>query len=252
MPTTIRYLLLTLFRDRLFHALLLGLVVIFSASLFLGGTALVEGAELSLVLCAGISRLYLMVGLILCVCFHVRRAFENREVDFFLSKPMTRAGFVFCYWLGFVAIALGFVVLLVALLAALFNMNTQGLLLFGGSVFLEALIVSAFALAASLIMQSAVNAALAGFGFYATGRLMGYMLSFLDKPGALQASVHDWADFALAATAMLLPRLDLFAKTDWLLYGLKTGDLWPFIVQAVVYVPLLLAMGMYDFARRQF
>ena len=56
----------------------------------------------------------------------------------------------------------------------------------------------------------------------------------------------------LAGTAMLLPRLDLFGKTSWLLYGFEMQGLWAFVLQSAVYVPLLLMMAMYDFTRRQF
>ena len=88
MLTTIRYLLLTALRDWLFLALPLGVIAIMGLSLFLGSTSLVEEREMALVLSAGLSRIYIMIGLILFICFHVRLSFENREIEMFLSKPM--------------------------------------------------------------------------------------------------------------------------------------------------------------------
>ena len=252
MLTTIRYLLLTALRDWLFLALPLGVGAITALSLFLGSTSLVEEREMTLVLSAGISRIYIMIGLILFICFHVRRSFENREIEMFLSKPMSRASFVLCYWIGFSVIAILFVAFLLAVLLLFIPSNLSGFLGFGFSMIAEALIVTAFALAAALIMQSAVSAVLASFAFYITGRMMGYMLAFLDRPGALNKDIHHWADFSFAATSMVLPRLDLFGKTIWLLRGFEISNIWPFLMQSAVYIPLLLLMGMYDFTRRQF
>ena len=252
MLTTIRYLLLTALRDWLFLALPLGVIAIMGLSLFLGSTSLVEEREMALVLSTGLSRIYIMIGLILFICFHVRRSFENREIEMFLSKPMSRASFVLCYWIGFSVIATLFVLFLFIMLLLFIPTNLMGFIGFAVSMFVEALIVTAFALAAALIMQSAVSAVLASFGFYIVGRMMGYMLAFLDRPGALNMNLHHWDDYILAGTSMLLPRLDLFGKTIWLLRGFEISAVWPFLLQAAVYIPLLLLMGMYDFTRRQF
>jgi hypothetical protein len=51
---------------------------------------------------------------------------------------------------------------------------------------------------------------------------------------------------------MLLPRLDLFGKTEWLLYGFDAHGVGIFLMQSAVYIPLLLMMGLYDFTRRNF
>jgi hypothetical protein len=252
MLTTIRYLLLTALRDWLFFALPLGVLAIMALSLFLSSTSLVEEREMSLVLSAGLSRIYIMIGLILFICFHVRRSFENREIEMFLSKPMSRASFVLCYWIGFSVIAALFVIFLFVVLLLFIPTNYSGFIGFAASMFAEAMIVTAFALAASLIMQSAVSAVLASFCFYFIGRMMGYMLAFLDRPGTFNPSLNHWDDFVMAGTSMLLPRLDLFGKTEWLLRGFELSGLWPFLVQSAVYIPLLLLMGMYDFTRRQF
>ncbi len=252
MFTTMRYLLLTALRDRLFFALPIGVALIAALSVFLGGTSLVEQQEMAIVYSAGLGRIYIMIGLILFICFHVRRSFENREIEMFISKPISRTSFVLSYWLGFSAIATLFVLFLSAVLAIFSPVLLKGVFFFGLSMIAESLIICAFALAAALIMQSAVSAVLASFGFYIVGRLMGYMLAFLDKPGALEITTSKWANFALAGTSTLLPRLDVFGKTEWLLYGFDWHGVGIFMMQSVIYIPLLLFMGMYDFTRRNF
>lgn len=253
MLTTIRYILLTALRDWLFTAVALGIFLITALSLFLGGTALVEKQELAMVYSAGACRIFVMVGLILFVSFHVRRAFENREIEMFISKPMSRMQFLFCYWLGFSVLSLLFVLLLIFSVGVLFGAHPAGMAVWALSILLESMIVTAFALAGALILKSAVSATLASFTFYTIARLMGFMLAFLDKPGALEGINHSkLTDYTMAITAVVIPRLDLFGKTEWLLYGFDGAGLWVFFLQAAIYVPLLLMMGMYDFTRKQF
>lgn len=253
MYTTIRYILLTAMRDWLFAAMTLGILLIVALSVFLGGTVLVEKQQFAMVLSAGGCRIFMMVGLMIFICFHVRRAFENREIEMFISKPMSRFLFLVCYWLGFSLLALLFVLLLILIIGVLFGANVSGIAMWSLSLFLEALIVTAFALACALILKSAVSAVLTSFCFYTIARLMGFMLAFLDKPGAFHGSAPvKITDFTMAVTALVIPRLDLFGKTDWLIYGYDGNSLWIFFLQAAIYVPLLLFMGMYDFTRKQF
>jgi len=51
----------------------------------------------------------------------------------------------------------------------------------------------------------------------------------------------------------LIPRMDFFTKSDWLINGIKDyGDLKLFALQAAIYIPLLLWAAIADFRRKQF
>ena len=53
--------------------------------------------------------------------------------------------------------------------------------------------------------------------------------------------------------SMIMPRLDLFTQSDWLVYGLiRLNELEYVLVQAVIYIPLLFAAAIIDFKRREF
>ena len=57
----------------------------------------------------------------------------------------------------------------------------------------------------------------------------------------------------LKVISMVIPRLDLFAKSDWLIYGLEyPSDLLLCGLQAVVFILFLQAMAVYDLKRKQF
>jgi ABC-type transport system involved in multi-copper enzyme maturation permease subunit len=262
MLTTIRYILLTAIRDWLFIGLLGLLALTLGISFFLGSTALVEQEQMVTSYMAGASRVILSLGLVIFVCFHVRRAFENREVEVILTRPISRTSFVFSYWAGFSVLSVAINLVLVILLATLLKVNMAGLLFWGSSVILEGLIVVAFALACSLILSSAVISVLVTCCFYFISRMMGFFTSVMLQKYSLSAGLDSfagWLRLLLESTSVALPRLDLYGKTKWLLYGIsQDADLWVghvipiFLMQAAVYIPLLLFMAMFDFKRRQF
>jgi len=105
MKTIIDYVLLTALRDRLFPALILGMILVAGVATALSGTSLVEEREMALVISAAVMRLVVVVGLIVFVSFHVRQAFETREIDLMLSRPVSRIALVFGWWSGFALVA---------------------------------------------------------------------------------------------------------------------------------------------------
>jgi hypothetical protein len=59
--------------------------------------------------------------------------------------------------------------------------------------------------------------------------------------------------YALIAVSTIVPRLDFFAKTQWLVYGFDTSQDWiVWVVQTAVFLPLLLLASIADFRRKQF
>jgi len=60
-------------------------------------------------------------------------------------------------------------------------------------------------------------------------------------------------DAVIHGVAAILPRLDLFARTDWLVHGLDgAAGLWLPAVQTAVYVPLLVVVAALDLRRKRF
>lgn len=254
MLTTIRYIFLTAVRDWLFIGLFLALLAAVGVSSFLGGTALVEEEQMKIAFISGSTRIVLIIGLITFVCFHVRRAFDNREIELILSKPISRTAFVLAYWLGFAFVAMMLVIPLSLFIFATLPVNPSGLLYWALSLSLECLLVVAFALFSSLILRSAVSSVLFCFAFYLVSRMMGFFLYILEKPIILKSiSLNIVTEKLLYLVSIILPRLDLFGKGKWLIYGVA-GDVsyQIFLPQALIYIPFLLAMAVFDFKRKQF
>lgn len=252
MLTNIRYILITALRDWLFIGLLVGILCATAISATLGSTAFLEEKEMTLTFAAGSARLILMVGLIVFVCFHIRSAFDTKEIDVILSRPISRANLVVAYWLGFAFVALLLILPVVGILAALGVLNAAGFFGWAVSLLLETLLVVALALFSAFALRSAVTSVIACMGFYVLSRMMAFFIVTSQSSMVAEQKFLP-LKWALQAISTLVPRLDFFAKSEWLVYGFTTSQDWVvFVVQAAIFMPLLLLASIVDFRRKQF
>jgi ABC-type transport system involved in multi-copper enzyme maturation permease subunit len=254
MWTNIRYILITAVRDRLFFGLLAALVLAALISRAMGYTAMLEPEQMTVTLNAAISRMILAVGLIVFVCFHVRHAFDSKEIDVLLSRPISRANVVLSYWLGFALIAMFLVIPVYGILYLNGILNNSGYLNWSVSLLLEMLLVVAIGLFAAFTLSSAVSSVLASLGIYVLSRMMGFFVATAEN-GVLfsDADVNSGLEYLIDGISLIIPRLDFFGKSSWLVYGSQMD--WEhllYVVQAGVFVPLLIVLTIIDFKRKQF
>jgi ABC-type transport system involved in multi-copper enzyme maturation permease subunit len=229
-------------------------------AVFFGSTTLVEQNLTTGVFIAGASRTVIIFGLTLFTCFHIRRGFENREIDLFLTKPITRSKFVLYYFSGLAFLSFSIIAPLILMMLfflkiALLWGNQNGFILWGVSLFLESLIVIAFALFASLTINSAIASVLVCFAFYTFSRVFGYFLITIHNPFAagLTGELGTVYKKVLWLIGMLVPRLDRYANSEWLIYGISSfREFITFSTASLIYVALLLSMAIYDFKHREF
>ncbi len=258
MKTNIRYILLTALRDWLFAGLLLGVCFAVLISSAMGDMAMVEPERLKVVYAAASCRMLLVLGLIVFVCFHVRQAFDNKEIDVFLSRPISRPNLVLSYWLGFATAALLLIVPTLAILwlVGAADINLVGFWAWAGTFFLEGMLVVAVALFCSFTLKSGVTSVLAAFGFYILSRMMGFFIATSQSSLLFNSrEVNELSRTLMEYLAIVVPRLDFFAKTEWLIYGSQSDSMsmiWLPLIQAAIFIPLLLAAATIDFKRKQF
>lgn len=254
MKSIIKYTLITAIRDWLFVALFILILASYYLSSFMGNTALVEQSQMTLAYFAGLSRLLVNIGFIVFICFHVRRAFDNREIESILSKPISRTEFVLAYWISFIILTLLAIIPVIIILSTLTIANSAGITYWCLSLITEVAIICAFSLMAALMMKSAVFAVMSSLTFYFISRLMGFFTLALNKQDMLVSGgdVNSFMIKSLKIISSVIPRLDLYAKSKWLIYGVEgQADLWIFQAQSI-YIFLLLAMTIFDFKRKQF
>jgi len=254
MFSNIRYVLLTATRDRLFIGLLLGILAAAYISSVLGSTAMLETAQMTLSFSAASARVIIMIGLIVFIGFHMRNAFDAREIDVLLSRPISRTSLVISYWLGFITVGTLLVIPTIIMIYFVGVLNMTGFMLWSLSLILECWLVVSIALFASLTVKSGVGTVLSSLAIYAISRMMGFFVA-TTKTGILfeAEQVNTGARWLMTAVSTVVPRLDFFAKSQWLIYGAKSyDDLMLFLLQSAVFIPLLLVASVIDFKRKQF
>lgn len=253
MAAIARYIILIALRDRLFLGMIVGVLAISYLSYILGATALVEERQTALTLAAGASRIVIMLGLMVFVCFHIHLAFDSREMDVQLARPISRTTLVLGYFTGFALIAFALCLPLMAVLALLQPTSWSGFAAFAVSLYAEALMVAGFAMFAAFTLKSAVNAVLAASAFYVLARLIGFFLIMLmGHPVFSSKMLHDLSSGAVNVVSYIVPRLDFFANSGWLHYGATGQDWLLFGAQSLIFVPLLLCATMLDIRRKAF
>lgn len=254
MWTNVRYVMLTAIRDKLFVGLLLGLVFAAGVASALGATALLEPEQMTIAFTAAASRIILMVGIIVFIAFHIRNAFDNRELDLLLSRPISRTQLVCSYWLGFGVVASLLCLPVVIIVLYLGVYDVQGFLLWSISLLLESWLVVSLTLFVAMTFKSGVSTVLSALGFYTLSRMMGFFVATMRSNGLFELhSIELLAKWTMKIISIVIPRADFFGKSRWLIYGVENAsDWWLCLIQSACFIPLLLTATLWDFSRKQF
>lgn len=266
----VNYVLTAARRDKIMMVLVLMTAILASVAIFMGAATVTERQSFVLVLGAGGFRFLGAAGIVLFCSFYIRRAFDSKEVEFLLARPITRVSFLVSHAVAFTIIALVVALIMTLPVLALGGAHA-GIFVWGASLAVECSIMALVALFFSMVLSSAAGSALAAFGFYALARMSGTLIGIASLPPS------NWA-FAILSNIMkilsiLIPRLDLMSQTSWLIYGVEgtagvkfmpdtssyaywlsahLGLAGFILLQGVIFGLLLLAAAYSDFSRRRF
>lgn len=254
----IRYVLMAAIRDKLLWGIAATSILGVCLSIFSGSAAIVEQNQFILTYMAGGLRIIALLGLTLFTVFYVRRSFDSRDVEFLLTRPISKGAFVFSHMtaLSILTIFAGiFISVIMAFIAYHYDVHSSFYLWCFGITF-ELMIVVNVAFFFSMVLSSPVTAGMATFGFYTLARLMGQLLSILHhtpQPTNLQDQMMNGLGYLFSAISVVFPRLDLLAQTSWLIYGGGSFSSWIFIIaQGVAFLSLVSVATWLDLRRRQF
>lgn len=266
----IRYVLTAALRDRLAATFLTMIVLSASLAVFLGGASVAEPEAFAMVFGAGGLRILGVTGVVLFCSFYVRRSFEHKEVEFLLSRPISRMTFLLSHAVSFIIIACIAALVVSLAVAILGKPEFYGLLAWGYSLAVEYAVMAVMALFFSMVLSSAAGSALAALGFYVLCRLIGTLLGIAHA--APDSKIFLILNKVMELISILVPRLDLMGQTSWLVYGydgaggvVLTAEreaiasafahmgMAGFIgLQGLFFISLVLAATAFDFTRRQF
>lgn len=245
------YVLTAALRDRLVMAMIITLIVGTSLAVFLGSAAIAEKQQFALVFAGAGLRMAGVLGLVLFTVFFIRRSFDTRDVDFILSRPVSRVEFLLSYAAGLSVLAFGMAAAQMLCLYLLGpNFFGPGHISWAISIAAENIIMVNTALFFSMILSSAATAATATAGFYILARLMGQLLGIIDSAGKPDF-FYSLMEYMLQGISAVMPRLDLMAQTSWLVYG-QAVEIKFILLQGAIFTILIVTAALVDLVRRQF
>lgn len=227
-------------------------------SAFLGYASILESGRFAVVFTASSLRLIGVISLIIFVTFFIRRSFESRDIDYLLSRPITRNSYVISVSFAFtviafmMAVSVSFFVIGMMVTA---GFDLSGHVMWTASLFLEFVITVNIAMFFAMSLSSATSSTLFTMALYVLGRLSGQILGAVNMKNVDGAEMEN-ASFvanAFEVVSVIIPRLDLLAHSNWVLYGNDQVNLFLYaFVQGVVFVLMALTATIVDLKRREF
>lgn len=213
--------------------------------------ALTESGPLSLVAFAPALRLASVLAIIVFVTAATVHEIDERSRQMMLAAPLSRGAWVMAKFTGIAVLAtMTAGASALPLLAFHLPGTGAGVAAWLLSLALELIVVGGLSLLMACSLAQVPAAVLAASGCYLLARVIGAaMLLNARAPLADAHPVADAGGLALDAIGMVMPRLDLFTQTPWLL-GAPITDLPAVIGQALLYCAIVVTLAAIDLGAR--
>jgi ABC-type transport system involved in multi-copper enzyme maturation permease subunit len=250
--TIARYTLLEALRTRLPLLVLIILLALLAASFFIDTIAVTEGRRFQTGFYAAGMRLACVFITAIYVPVSVMREFNDKGLEVLLALDLPRSHYVLGKLAGFLAIAA--TIAIVAALPLAWLAGAPAALSWAASLAFELAIVVALALFCIVTFNQLTPAASFVFAFYLLARSLTAIRLMGAHPLAGADSLsHQVVQFVVEALALVMPALDAWTRTAWLV---NEPAAWSAILQlaglSVLYVTLLATATMFDFYRKNF
>ena len=247
-----RFTLLEAARSRLSWLVLGSIAVLVLASLLVRELAITDSQRLQLSFLASALRLTSALLTAAYIISSLQREFNDKVPTLLLALDLPRSHFVLGKALGLSLTALLIALACAAPLAAL--APAAAWWPWTVSLLLETAIVAAVSLFCGISLRSVTAGLLLTFGFYVLAKSLAAIQ--LISHASLNAATlsQSYMTGLLDTLALLLPRLDQFALTPWLVNGLVDGiestGLAGLALQALIFVALVTSAAMFDLYRK--
>jgi ABC-type transport system involved in multi-copper enzyme maturation permease subunit len=245
-----RYTVLEAVRTRLPLAVLVAILLVLGMSLFVRELALVQDARMQATVYAAIVRLVCVFIVALHVSSSLAREFNDKGSDTVLALDVPRWQYIAGKYLGYAAIGIAIAAVSALPLAVLADYAPT--LAWFASLALETCIIAVVAVFC-VVTFSHLPAAMAFVGgFYVLSRAIAGLRLIADHPIAGEAGLaHHAMSWALALLATLLPSLDAWTRTAWLVNAPPGWTELAFVgSETAVYLLLVFAATLVDFQRK--
>ena len=244
------YTLLEAVRNRLLWLVAAFIAGAFVLAEFIGDVAIAESVAVQSAFLGATLRACSVLMLSLFVITSLVREFNDKVLELVLSQPIPRASYYFGKLAGFSVVAM--VTAVLCGLCLLIYVPPAAVAMWSISLALELLIVIALSLVCLLTFSQVTLALSAVLGFYLLSRTIGAFQLMADNPLLeTQALSQQVIDAFIDGLAFVLPALDRFTATDWLLYHEgEWAELGSIAAQTLIYLALLAGAGLFDLYRK--
>ncbi len=240
------YTLLEAARSRLVWLVLVTVFVFSAASFLVRELAITDSLRLQTAFLATSLRAASVFLIAAFIIGTLQREFNDKGPALLLALDLPRGHYVLGKALGLAGVA-SLISLGCALPLALFAPATW--LAWTASLLLEAWIIAAVSVFCGISLRSVAAGLGLTLGFYLLAKSLA-TLQLISHASLEAASVsHRYMTQMLDTLALLLPRLDEFAQTRWLVDGMS-GALGPLVLQALIFSALVTAAAMFDMYRK--
>lgn len=242
-----RYTLLEAARSRLIW-LVLGTICVFSAASFLiRELSITDSLRLQTAFLATSLRASSFFLIAAFIIGTLQREFNDKGPALLLALDLPRGHYVLGKALGMAGVA-SLIGLACALPLALLAPGASWLA-WTASLLLEAWIIAAVSVFCGISLRGVAAGLALTLGFYLLAKSLA-TLQLISHASLEAASLsHRYMTQMLDTLALLLPRLDEFAQTRWLVDGIS-GALGPLALQALIFSALVTAAAMFDMYRK--
>ncbi len=243
------YTLLEAIRNRITWLIAVVVVAAIGFSGFLNELALTEKREIQLALMASFLRFSAVFLLATFVVTSLVREFNDKVLQLVLALPLTRGGYLLGKLVGFTLISMLFAILF-GLLTSLLAPPLQSAL-WTVSLLFECWIIAAFSMLCVITFNQVMPALSSVLGFYLMARSITALELISHQPLLEKTLSNRIMSTMIDVLSAVLPHLDHFTRTEWLVYNLGSwNELLPLLGQSVIYLALLSGAALFDFYRK--
>jgi ABC-type transport system involved in multi-copper enzyme maturation permease subunit len=248
--TIARYTFIEALRNRLFLLSITGLICLFGMAEFAGELAITETRQIQAALVAATTRWFLVTTCALFVITSMVRESNDKGLELILSLPVSRISYYIGKYCGFLLLAIVILVLSAPLLLIYADPAALAGWLF--SMLCEIAIIIAVSMLCLFTFSNITIAFMSTLAFYILARSIG-TIQLLSTSPILESESYSqqFMNQLVNLIAWVLPDLNAFTRSDWLLYGIEDNALVFVLMQTLVYLGILFAAGLFDLYRKE-
>ncbi len=250
--TIARFTIIESLRNRLLLLSFLIIAISFALVEFIGDLTITEHRVTQVAILGAFLRISAVVMVTLFVVTSSLRELQDKTLEMIMAMPIHRASYYLGKLIGYFYIAL--LVSIIFALLLLWYADSQQVLIWAISLFLELTIVVALSLVMLFTFNQIPAALTAVFIIYGASRIVTSIFLMSQFPVMVSTSMaQKFMDGVIELITWLLPDLHRFTQTEWLAYN--TADwvtLLPLLGQTLIYLVFLSFIALFDFYRKNF